>query len=48
MFYRTLKQLRNKKEYGMINIPDKNETSIIQEAKIMEIRREYFQELIIN
>lgn len=45
LFYGTLKQLRKKKEYNMINIKDKDGKIITDEDKIMERWRQHFSEL---
>ena len=45
LFYSTLKQLRQKKQVQLKNIKDKNGNIIIENEKIMERWREYFEDL---
>ena len=45
LFYGTLKQMRKKKEYNMMNIKDKEGNIITEEDRIMERWKQYFEEL---
>lgn len=45
LFYGTLKQLRKKREYNMMNIKGKDGNIITEEDQIMERWRQYFEEL---
>lgn len=47
-FYETLKQLREKREYNMLNIKNNDENLITLEDKIMEIHRHYLRELTVR
>lgn len=45
LFYRTLKQLREKKTYTMRSIKDKNGKILTEEREMMKGWRQYFEEL---